>query len=127
MDTTYRLRFLIYFAVFMLFMSLCFVYAEPLPSQPSGTSHLLFQTPPQHDGFLAPLASEPTFDPAALHVAVVPTISPAMLEHLENRAHPHRSLFHQSRHNAAHLVPVNTPSESSILELTLQPRPHIAP
>ena len=49
MDTTYRFRFLIYLAAFMLAMSLCFVYAEPLPAQ----NHLLFQTTPQHAGFLA--------------------------------------------------------------------------
>src|ERR1700755_331566 len=29
MDTTYRFRFLIYLAAFMLLMSVCFVYAEP--------------------------------------------------------------------------------------------------
>jgi hypothetical protein len=89
MDTTYRFRFLIYLAAFMLAMSLCFVYAEPLPAQ----NHLLFQTAPQHAGFLAPLAQEPTFDPAVLSAAA-PVVSRRILEQLPG----HRGFFHRARH-----------------------------
>ena len=65
METTYRFRFLIYLAAFMLLMSVCFVYAEPLPSQ----NHLLFQVAPRHSGFLAFSSETPTFDPEALRAA----------------------------------------------------------
>jgi hypothetical protein len=110
MDTTYRLRFLIYLAAFMLAMSLCFVYAEPLPSQ----NHLLFQTSPQHAGFLAPVAQEPTFDPAALYAAV-PVISPEALQQL----HGHRGFFHRAKHAVTRSAPANSQSESSVVGLTI--------
>lgn len=120
METTYRFRFLIYVAAFMLVMSLCFVYAEPLPSQ----NHLLFQVSPQRSGFLAPSAQEPAFDPAALHAAA-PTVSPQALQQLEDALHTHRGFFHRSKHAAAvrpapALSPaVDAQSESSTLGLTV--------
>jgi hypothetical protein len=110
MDTTHRYRFLIYLAAFMLAMSLCFVYAEPLPSQ----NHLLFQTAPQHAGFLAPLAQEPTFDPAALSAAA-PVVSPRLLEQL----HGHHGFFHRAKHAAVRPAPANGQNESSALGLTV--------
>jgi hypothetical protein len=110
MDTTYRFRFLIYLAAFMLAMSLCFVYAEPLPSQ----NHLLFQTAPQHAGFLAPLAQEPTFDPAALSAAA-PVISPRLLQQL----HAHHRFFHRAKHALVRPVAANGQNESSALGLTI--------
>jgi hypothetical protein len=114
METTYRFRFLIYVAAFMLVMSLCFVYAEPLPSQ----NHLLFQVSPQHSGFLAPSAQEPIFDPAALHAAA-PVVSPQALQQLEDASHAHRGFLHRARHAAVHPVPANAQSESSVLGLTV--------
>jgi hypothetical protein len=119
MDNTYRLRFLIYFAAFMLVMSLCFVYAEPLPTHSSSPSHLLFQTCPQHAGFLAPTSAEPAFDPAALRAALPPTVSPAVMEQLEISAHPHHDLFHRSRHSAPYLAPDRPAGESSALGLSV--------
>ena len=110
MDKTYRFRFLIYLAAFMLAMSLCFVYAEPLPSQ----NHLLFQTAPQHAGFLAPLAQEPTFDPAALSAAA-PVVSRRILEQLPG----HHGFFHRARHAQVHAVPAISQSQSSALGLTV--------
>ena len=92
MDTTYRFRFLIYLAAFMLFMSVCFVYAEPLPSR----NHLLFQVAPQHSGFLASSSATPAFDPDALR-ATVPQVTPQVLERVETASHPHHGLFHRSR------------------------------
>ena len=114
MDTTYRFRFLIYLAAFMLAMSLCFVYAEPLPSQ----NHLLFQTAPQHAGFLAPLAQEPTFDPAALYAAA-PVVSPQMLQQLHER----HGFFHRTKHAQVPPTPANSQSESSVLGLTIAAPP----
>jgi hypothetical protein len=110
METTYRFRFLIYLAAFMLAMSLCFVYAEPLPSQ----NHLLFQTAPQHAGFLAPLAQEPTFDPAALSAAA-PVVSPRVLEQLPG----HHGFFHRAKHAVVGAVAANSPSESPAFGLTI--------
>jgi hypothetical protein len=119
MDNTYRLRFLIYVAAFMLVMSLCFVYAEPVPTHPASTSHLLFQTCPQHAGFLVSSSSEPAFDPAAYRAALPPTISPALMEQLEVAAHPHHGLFHRSRHAAAYIAPVRPASQPSVLGLSV--------
>jgi hypothetical protein len=112
MDTTYRFRFLIYLAAFMLLMSVCFVYAEPLPSQ----NPLLFQVAPQHSGFLAASSETPTFDPDALRAAT-PQISPQVLERVETASHPHHGLFHRSRHTVVirPLLP-NAPIEFFVLD-----------
>jgi hypothetical protein len=116
MENTYRFRFLIYLAAFMLVMSLCFVYAEPLPSRNS----LLFQVTPQHAGFLAPLPAEPRFDSSALR-ATAPVVSPQTLQQL-NKSRARHSFFHRARKNAdSAFVVVNVPGESSVLVLTLQP------
>jgi hypothetical protein len=116
MDMTYRFRFLIYLAAFMLVMSLCFVYAEPVPSH----NPLLFQVAPQHTGFLAASHSEPSFDPAALRAAA-PVIPPSMVQQLSERSHARHGLFHRSRQNFARPVPAGVQSESSVLGLTIQP------
>jgi hypothetical protein len=116
MEMTYRFRFLIYLAAFMLVMSLCFVYAEPAPSQ----NHLLFQVAPQHAGFLASSPAEPRFDPAALR-ATIPVISPAMLQQLGQRSHARDGFFHRSRQNFAPPMPAGMQSESSVLGLTILP------
>ena len=117
MDMTYRFRYLLYLAGFMLVMSVCFVYAEPLPSQ----SHLLLQVAPRHSGFLASSADEPTFDAAALRTASAPMVSPRMLQQLEEATHSHRGFLHRSRHTAVRNLPLNTQSESSVLGLTFEP------
>jgi hypothetical protein len=116
-DMTYRFRFLIYLAAFMLLMSVCFVYAEPLPSG----NHLLFQSAPQHAGFLSSATSEPSFDPAALRSATTPMVSPALLQELEVAAHPHHGLLHRSRHTRQTVVPANTQSETSVVSPVISP------
>ena len=110
MDTTYRFRLLIYLAAFMLAMSVCFVYAEPVPSQ----SHLLFQVAPQHAGFLASSTGEPSFDPAALLTSIAPVISPVVLQQLQDTSH-HRSFLHRAKHANVRSAPVQ--NESSALDL----------
>ena len=82
METTYRFRFLIYLAAFMLLMSVCFVYAEPVPE-----NHLLFQVAPQHAAFLAPSVESPTFDRNALRAAS-PVVSFQIVGQLETPSHP---------------------------------------
>jgi hypothetical protein len=119
MDTTYRFRFLIYLAAFMLFLSVCFVYAEPLPSPRQSPSHLLFQVAPQHARFLAPSADEPTFDPAALPAIAVPVVSPQVLQQLENATHRHHGFLHRASQTGVHPAPANVQSESSALGLTI--------
>ena len=114
MDTTYRFRFLIYVAAFMLVMSLCFVYAEPLPSQ----NRMLFQVSPQHAGLLAPSALEPAFDPAALRAAA-PMVSLKALQQLQEASHGHRGFLHRAKHPVTHPVPANLQSESSVLGLNV--------
>ena len=94
MDTTYRFRFLIYLAAIMLVMSVCFVYAEPVPSQ----APLLFQTTPQHAGFLAASTAEPTFDPADLRTSIAPMASPVVLQQLQDASHPHHWFLHHAKH-----------------------------
>ena len=116
MDTTYRFRFLIYLAAFMLVMSLCFVYAEPVPAH----NPLLFQVAPQHTGFLAPSQGQPSFDPGALRAAS-PVIAPSIMQQLSERSRAHRGLFHRSKQNFARPVPTGVQSESSVLGLTIQP------
>jgi hypothetical protein len=111
MDTTYRFRFLIYLAAFMLLMSVCFVYAEPLPNQ----NHLLFQVAPQHSGFLTPSADAPTFDPDALR-ATNPEVSPQVLQRVEAVSHPHRGLFHRSRHTVIQPLLPNAPIQFFVLD-----------
>lgn len=93
MDTTYRLRFLIYLAAFMLIMSVCFVYADPVPSQ----SHLLFQIAPQHAGFLASSTGEPTFDSDALRTSLTPPVSPVVLQQLHDASRPHHWFLHHAK------------------------------
>jgi hypothetical protein len=114
METTYRFRFLIYVAAFMLVMSLCFVYAEPLPSQ----NHLLFQVAPQHAGFLAPSAQEPAFDASALR-ATAPMVSPQALQQLQDASRGHRGFLHRVKHPVTHAIPANAQSESSVLGLAV--------
>jgi hypothetical protein len=126
MDITYRLRFLIYFAAFMLVMSLCFVYAEPVPTHSFSPSHLLLQACPQHAGFLVPTSSEPAFDPAALRATLPPTVSPAMMEQLEISAQPRHGLFHRSRHTAPSITPGRTAGDSSALRLSTPETPSAA-
>jgi hypothetical protein len=118
METTYRFRFLIYLAAFMLVMSVCFVYAEPVPSQPS-PSHLLFQVAPQHGSFLATSADEPTFDPAALRIAVAP-VSPVVLQQLEDASHPHHRFLHRAKRAGVRPAPAAVQSESSALGLAVE-------
>jgi hypothetical protein len=114
MDTTYRFRFLIYLAAFMLFLSVCFVYAEPLPSHQSSPSHLLFQVAPQHAGFLTPSADEPIFDPAALRTAAVPVVSPQMVQQLEDASHKHHGFLRRARHTVVRPAPANVQSSSEL-------------
>jgi hypothetical protein len=118
MDTTYRFRFLIYVAAIMLVMSVCFVYAEPVPS----SSHLLFQTAPQHAGFLAASTAEPTFDPAALRTSITPVVSPVVLQQLQDASHPHH-WFHRAKHAIARPAPIAVQSEFSASGLAGGPSP----
>jgi hypothetical protein len=111
MDTTYRFRFLIYLAAFMLLMSVCFVYAEPLPSP----SPLLFQLTPQRAGFLAASSEIPTFDRDALR-ATVPQISLQVLERVETASHPRHGLFHRSRHTVIRPLRPNAPIQFFVLD-----------
>lgn len=115
MDTTYRFRFLLYLAAFMLVMSVCFVYAEPVPSQ----NHLLYQMTPQHAGFLAPSTQQPTFDQDALRTTLGPYISPMTLIQLEQAVHARHGFLHRSRHTAVRVVPTDSQSASSVLGLIL--------
>ena len=113
MDSTYRFRFLIYLAAFMLVMSLCFVYAEPMPSH----NPLLFQVSPQHAGFLADSSRQPSFDPDALRAAT-PVASPEILRQLESiRAHARHGLFHRSRRTVMPAVVLGPWSASSVLQI----------
>jgi hypothetical protein len=116
MDTTYRYRLLIYLAALMLVMSACFVYAEPVPSQP----HLLFQVAPQHAGFLATSTADPIFDPAALRTSIAPIISPVVLQQLQDASH-HRSFLHRAKHATVRPAPVAVQNESSALGLGAAP------
>ncbi len=111
MDTTYRFRFLIYLAAFMLLMSVCFVYAEPLPSP----SPLLFQLTPQHAGFLAGSSEVPTFDRDALRAAV-PEVSPQVLQQVEAASRPRHSLFHRARHSDIRPLLPNAPIQFFVLD-----------
>jgi hypothetical protein len=120
METTYRFRFLIYLAAFMLVMSVCFVYAQPVPSQPA-PSHLLFQVAPQHDSFLAASADEPTFDPAALRIAAAPVISPVVLQQLEDASRPHHWFLHRAKRAGVRPALATVQSESSALGLAVEP------
>lgn len=107
MDRTYRFRFLIYFAAFMLFMSLCFVYAEPLPSS-AGSMRTSFLN--AGDG--AALSQTPVFDAAALRTASAPIVPQAALEDLQNAVH-HRhghGFFHHVRPTAMRAAPGRLPS-----------------
>lgn len=114
MDTTYRLRFLIYLAAFMLMMSVCFVYAETVPSQQPSQSHLLFQIAPQHAGFLAPVTGEPTFDPDALRTSISPLVSPVMLQQLQDASHSHHWFLHRAKHTLARTAHAALQNESSV-------------
>jgi hypothetical protein len=114
MEITYRFRFLIYLAAFMLVMSVCFVYAEPLPPH----SHLLFQTAPQHAGFLATSTDEPIFDPDALRCAA-PVITPIVLQQLQDATRSHHGFFHRTRHALLRPAPAALKSES-VLGLTVE-------
>jgi hypothetical protein len=110
METTYRFRFLIYLAAFMLLMSVCFVYAEPLPE-----NHLLFQVAPQHAAFLAPSAESPTFDREALRAAS-PVVSSQVVGQLETPSHPHHGLFHHTRHTAIRPLLSNAPVQFVVVD-----------
>ena len=109
MDSTYRFRFLIYLAAIMLVMSVCFVYAEPAPSP----SHLLFQTAPQHAGFLAASTDEPNFDPAALRTSITPMVSPVVLQQLQDASHSHHRLLHPAKRAVVRFVPAAVQNASS--------------
>jgi hypothetical protein len=110
MEITYRFRFLIYLAAFMLLMSVCFVYAEPCPE-----NHLLFQVAPQHAAFLAPSAASPAFDRDALRAAS-PIVSPQVVNRLEALSHPHRGLFHRTRHTAIRPLLSNAPVQFVVVD-----------
>lgn len=109
METTYRFRFLIYLAAFMLLMSVCFVYAEPVPE-----NHLLFQVAPQHAAFLAPSAESATFDRSALRAAS-PVVSPQVVGRLETPSHPH-GLFHRTWHTAIRPLLSNAPVQFVVVD-----------
>ena len=109
MDQTYRFRFLLYLAAFMLVMSVCLVYAEPVT--PSG--HLLFQVAPQHSGFMAESAVQPSFDSAALRTAISPTVTPQTLQQLDRALRPSHSLLHRTRRAPLRLAPAFDRNESS--------------
>lgn len=113
MDLTYRFRYLLYFAAFMLVMSVCFAYGEPVSGSPA-ESHLLFQIAPQHAGFLASASSEPTFDPAALRTATAPSVSPETLQKLVDAAHGHHGLLRRTRHVPLRLASPFDQNESSV-------------
>ena len=109
MDSTNRFRFLIYLAAIMLVMSVCLVSAEPVPSP----SHLLFQTAPQHAGFLATSADEPTFDPDALRTSIAPMVSPVVLQQLQDASHPHHRFLHHGKRAVVRSAPVAIQNASS--------------
>jgi hypothetical protein len=121
METTYRFRFLIYLAAFMLVMSVCFVYAEPLRSQQPSPSPPLFQVAPQHAGFLVASPDEPIFDSAALRIAT-PVISPVVLQQLEDASRPHHRFLHHAKHARMRIAPAAVRSESSVLGLGVESR-----
>lgn len=104
MDATYRFRFLIYLAAFMLVMSLCFVYAEPLPSH----NPLLFQVTPQHAGFLDSSSRQPSFDAQALR-ATSPVVPQPVVQQLEKTTRARRGLFRRSRRIVAPQFPAQLP------------------
>jgi hypothetical protein len=114
MDTTYRLRFLIYLAAFMLIMSVCFVYAEPVPSHQPSQSHLLIRIAPQHAGFLGPLTGDPAFDPDALRTSISPLVSPVVLQQLHDGSHPHHWFLHRAKHTVISVAPAAIQNESSV-------------
>jgi hypothetical protein len=109
METTYRIRFLIYLAAFMLLMSVCFVYAEPLPE-----NHLLFQVAPHRAAFLAPSAESPIFDRDALRAAS-PVVSSQVVGQLETPS-PHHGLFHRTRHTAIRPLLSNAPIQFVVVD-----------
>jgi hypothetical protein len=113
MELTYRFRYLLYFVAFVLVMSVCFVYAEPLPQ-----SHLLLQGSPQHASFLAQAAAEPSFDPAALHTAVTPVVSPQLLQQLITEARTRHSVPHRGRPLALHFATLPGGNASSAMPAT---------
>lgn len=113
MDLTYRFRYLLYFALFVMVMSVCFVYAEPAPQ-----SHLLFQVTPQHASFLVGAPHEPRFDPAALRTATTPAVSQGTLRQVLIQAHPRHNLLHRARRVPAPLGPALEQNESSALPAT---------
>ncbi len=110
MDLTYRFRYLLYFAAFMLVMSVCFVYAEP-----ASPSHLLFQVAPQHSGFLNTSGAEPSFDAGMLAVAEAPSISPELLQRVMEQARPRHTFFRRSRRTPLLLAqPASTQNQSAL-------------
>ena len=108
MDLTYRFRYLLYFAAFMLIMSVCFVYAEPLPP-----SQLLFRGTSSHAGFLPPAAAQPSFDAAALRTAVTPAVSPNLLQQVLTESRTRHSFLHRSRPMPLRFAALPAPDLSS--------------
>jgi hypothetical protein len=90
MDLTYRFRYLLYFIAFMFVMSVCFVYAKPVPEP-----HLLLHDASQHSGFLQTAIPAPSFDPAALRTAITPAVTPQTLEDVLTQAHSRHLLPHR--------------------------------
>ena len=122
MDATYRFRFLIYLAAFMLVMSLCFVYAEPLPSH----NPLLFHVTPQRSGFLPDSTRQPSFDADALR-ATVPVVSADTIQRLESATRSHRNFLRKGRRVNAPVFPAQVPmgpwSAASIFHIVVDDNP----
>ena len=124
-----RLRVLFVFGAFVLCASVCFIYAEDLPSAspevsaaatgcavPSPGSHLLLWAAPQHASFLPPSVYGRIIEPPAPKAPVATT---AVLTEVESAAHRRHHLFGRARTRSHATQPVPSANESSILELLL--------
>jgi hypothetical protein len=124
-----RLRVLFVFGAFVLCASVCFIYAEDLPSAPpvisaaapdcdvpSPAHHLLLWAGPQHASFLAPAADVRIVEPPA---PKAPVATAAVLTELESAAHRRHHLFGRARARSHAAQPAPSMNESSILELLL--------
>jgi hypothetical protein len=135
-----RFRALFFFAAFVLCMSLCFVYAEDVPANRTGSDRanatpefltativstnqirsqlpgrLLLWTGPQHASFLQPTQAR-ILEP---RVAAAPVATPSVLLQLEAATHSRRHLFLHGRAKPRIASPPPATSESSILDLLL--------
>jgi hypothetical protein len=95
MEPTHRYRILIYFAAMVLCLSVCFAFAEDIPTEHAAQAahaNVIFENSQVHASFMPPLRQ--SFLPTTSEPIEEPVVSPEVLRQLTRNAQRSHRLLH---------------------------------